>query len=76
MVSLGQETTAEVMKYLTEIEVERIAQSISELEVVIRVPQEHDEKARATMERAALTCPVHTTLGDRVEMPVRFEWGV
>ena len=34
MISLGQETTAEVMKYLTEIEIERIAQNIAELEVV------------------------------------------
>jgi flagellar motor switch protein FliG len=34
MISLGQETTAEVMKYLTDIEIERIAQNIAELEVV------------------------------------------
>ena len=34
MIALGQETTAEVMKYLTDIEVEQIAQSISELDVV------------------------------------------
>lgn len=34
MIALGQDTTAEVMKYLTDIEVEQIAQSISELDVV------------------------------------------
>ena len=34
MISLGQETTAEVMKYLTDYEIEQIAQAISELEVV------------------------------------------
>ena len=34
MISLGQETTAEVMKYLTDIEIESIAQNIAELEVV------------------------------------------
>ena len=34
MISLGQDTTAEVMKYLTDMEVEMIAQSISEMEVV------------------------------------------
>lgn len=34
MIALGQETTAEVMKYLTDYEIERIAESISELEVV------------------------------------------
>ncbi len=33
-ISLGQETTAEVMKYLTDMEIEMIAQSISEMEVV------------------------------------------
>ena len=34
MISLGQETTAEVMKYLSDMEIEHIAQSIAELEVV------------------------------------------
>jgi len=34
MIALGQETTAEVMKYLSDIEVEQIAQSISELDIV------------------------------------------
>ena len=34
MIALGQETTAEVMKYLTHFEIEQIAQSIAELDVV------------------------------------------
>jgi flagellar motor switch protein FliG len=34
MIALGQETTAEVMKYMNDYEIEEIAQSISELEVV------------------------------------------
>lgn len=34
MIALGQETTAEVMKYLNEPEIEQIAQSIAELDVV------------------------------------------
>ena len=34
MISLGQETTAEVMKYLSDIEIETIAQNIAELDVV------------------------------------------
>lgn len=34
MIALGQETTAEVMKYMSDFEIEQIAQSISELEVV------------------------------------------
>jgi len=47
---------------------------IAELEVVIRVPGGHDERARTTLERAAHGCPVHTTLDGKVAMPVRFEW--
>lgn len=34
MIALGQETTAEVMKFMGDLEIEQIAQSISELEVV------------------------------------------
>ena len=34
MISLGQETTAEVMKYLSDMEIEGIAQNITELEIV------------------------------------------
>ena len=34
MIALGQETTAEVMKYLSDSEIEEIAQSIAELDVV------------------------------------------
>ncbi len=52
------------------------ARRIGALTVVIRVPGEFDDKARAVLEKAALSCPVHKTLGSNVEMPVRFEWGV
>ncbi len=34
MIALGQETTAEVMKYLNDIEIEEVAQAIAELDVV------------------------------------------
>lgn len=34
MIALGQETTAEVMKYMSDFEIEEIAQAISELDVV------------------------------------------
>ena len=49
---------------------------IGELAVVLDLPAALDERARATLERTALTCPVHRTLGDRVSMPVTFRWGV
>ena len=48
---------------------------IAELDVVIRMPGGLDERARKTLERAALTCPVHKTLGGRVDVPVTFHWG-
>ena len=34
MIALGQDTTAEVMKYLSEVEIEGIAQAIAEMDVV------------------------------------------
>ena len=48
---------------------------IGTLEVLIRVPGEFDEGQRKLLEKAALTCPVHHSLGLNVEKPVRFEWG-
>lgn len=47
---------------------------IGELEVVIRVPGRHGERARSVLEQAARGCPVHRTLAGAVSMPVRFEW--
>lgn len=47
---------------------------IAALEVRLVLPGGFDERQRATLERAALGCPVHRTLGGNVEMPVRFEW--
>lgn len=63
--------TAEVHKVMAADPVRRIAR----LEVTLRVPGEHlDAKARTALERAAMGCPVHATLGDQVEMPVTFDW--
>lgn len=47
---------------------------IARLEVEIRIPGTFDDKARAALEKAALNCPVHATLGATVEMPVTFQW--
>lgn len=47
---------------------------IGALEVVLTLPGSFDARQRETLERAALGCPVHRTLGDRVDMPVRFDW--
>ena len=48
---------------------------IGELAVEIHVPRELDERARTTLERAALTCPVHRSLHPDVDIPVRFRFG-
>jgi putative redox protein len=47
---------------------------IGELSVVLRMRGAHEERARETLSRAALACPVHATLGHEVSMPIRFEW--
>ncbi|MBK7641977.1 MAG: OsmC family protein [Planctomycetes bacterium] len=48
---------------------------IGKLEVWLTMAGEHDERARATLERTAHTCPVHQSLLPSVEIPVHFEWG-
>jgi putative redox protein len=63
-------TTVTVEKRMVSAPVRRIG----ELEVVIRIPGEHDERARKTLETTALTCPVHKSLREDVRIPVRFEW--
>jgi uncharacterized OsmC-like protein len=45
------------------------------LDVQIRVPLELDDKVRVALEKAAMGCPVHATLGSNVQMDVSFEWG-
>jgi putative redox protein len=47
---------------------------IGSLTVVIRMPGEFDERARATLEQTALNCPVNRSLHPDVSIPVRFEW--
>ena len=48
---------------------------IGELAVEIHVPVELDERARTTLERAALTCPVHKSLHPDIDLPVTFRFG-
>ncbi len=50
------------------------ARRIGRLTVVIRVPGALDQRARTTLERTALTCPVHHSLSPSVEIPLCFEW--
>jgi putative redox protein len=48
---------------------------IERLDVQIRVPLQLDDKVRVALEKAAMGCPVHATLGGNVQMDVSFEWG-
>jgi len=49
---------------------------IGRLSVEIRVPAALDERARQTLERAALTCPVYKSLSAEIEIPARFVYGI
>jgi putative redox protein len=48
---------------------------IAKLEVLLTMAGEHDARARETLERTALACPVHQSLSHDVEIPLRIEWG-
>ena len=50
------------------------ARRIGSLAVRIRVEGAFDARARETLERTALTCPVHKSLSPAVAIPVDFEW--
>ena len=50
------------------------ARRIGALRTVIEMPRSLTTKQRTVLERAALTCPVHKTLGDTVELPVEFRY--
>ncbi|HVS16986.1 MAG TPA: OsmC family protein [Planctomycetota bacterium] len=47
---------------------------IGRLELVVTLPAALDERARTTLERTAHPCPVHRSLGEGVELPMRFEY--
>ncbi len=50
------------------------ARRIGRLPVTITVPGPLDEKQRKLLMAAAEGCPVHRTLGERVEMPITWIW--
>jgi putative redox protein len=60
-----------VVKHMLSAPVRRIGK----LEVFLSMAGEHDARTRETLERAALTCPVHQSLLPAIEIPVAFEWG-
>ena len=48
---------------------------IGKLTTALTLPLAADHPQRAALERAALTCPVHRSLREDVEIPVTFAWG-
>ena len=59
-----------VRKEMVQTPVRRIAKLTTEIRMPLPAAHEH----RATLERTALTCPVHASLHPEVEKPVTFIW--
>ncbi len=66
----------------TIIEVEKIMvadplRRIGEIRLMIQLPDSvyYSEKERLILEKAALTCPVMLSLGERVQKTIRWHWG-
>lgn len=49
---------------------------IGRLPLQLHLPAALDERARAALERAARTCPVHRSLDHDIDMPVEFVYDV
>ena len=48
---------------------------IGEVIVTFHMPDRaYTEKDKKALERAALTCPVHYSLGEQVKQTITFEW--
>ena len=64
-------TRVRVEKHMVTEPVRRIGKLVLEF----HLPAELDDRARKTLERAALTCPVHQSLHPDIELPVTFLYG-
>lgn len=60
-----------VAKHMVASPVRRIAS----LPVTISMPGDFSAEDKERLERAALTCPVHQSLGDGMDIPVTWNWG-
>lgn len=64
-------TTFEVIKTMSANAPRRIAR----VQVIFTFPNKgYSDKDKKSLERAALTCPVHQSLGPEVEQDIRFVW--
>jgi len=47
----------------------------SQIDVEVRLPSNHPDSVKKTLERAALNCPVHQSLHPDISQNMRFIWG-
>ena len=45
---------------------------ISQIDIKIKFPQDYDIKIKKLLERAALNCPVHKSLSDKIQKNIEF----
>ena len=62
--------TMSVDKYMSE----DLPRRISKLPVTINMPMASDDKNKDLMINAALTCPVHQSLHESIEIPITWNW--
>ena len=60
---------AEVTKFM-----QAAPRKISGIKVTFHMKSDADEKARAILERTAMTCPVHQSLHPDLEKDITFNW--
>jgi uncharacterized OsmC-like protein len=77
MAIFAERHTIDLRGATASVEKEMIAdplRRICKLTTVLNLPVPKDHPHREALERAALTCPVHRSLGEDVEKPVTFVW--
>lgn len=77
MLKVAERIDVDLRAVRVEVEKEMAAdpdRRIACLRTVIEMPQSLTSRERTVLERAALTCPVHKTLGDSVDLPVEFRY--
>jgi len=62
--------TLSVEKYMSE----DLPRRISKLPVTINIPMAANDKNKELMMNAALTCPVHQSLHESIEVPITWNW--
>ncbi len=50
--------------------------TIAKLSVLLKLPKATPPEYRKKLEHIAMTCPVHRSLANNVEMPIAFDWSL